>query len=689
MYKDSKEEVFDRCWLNYSKIRNIKLIDHYRKFIFNIIAKGTSKILNTAIEELIEGYDDFFNEKPLIHNKINDTDGIIISKFSDLYIDYEDFYFDQNLIKNDGYLIKNIYYKKNNYLLIASNSDKGILYGIFHFLRLIKTESTFYNLSIIENNSINYRIINHWDNFDGTIERGYSGKSIFFSNDIIKPNKRIKFYAKLLSSIGINSIVLNNVNVKGEENYYITNKYLYKIKLLADVFRNYGIKVFISINFTSSNEIGNLDTSDPLNEEVIKWWTEKIQNIYSIIHDFGGFLVKADSEFRKGPYTYKRSHSQGANLFAKLLKPYGGLIIWRCFVYNCGQDWRNIKIDRAKAAYENFKPLDGEFLDNVILQIKNGPMDFQVREPVSPLFGAMKNTNQILEFQITQEYTGQQKDLCYLVPLWKELLEFNTFANNKDSKVSDIIKGNVFKNKSNGIAGVSNIGNDYNWTGNYLAQANLYGFGKIAWNSDCDINKITDEWIKLTFTNKEEVSKVIKSILLKSRSVYEDYTTPLGIGWMVNPGHHYGPNVNGYEYSKWGTYHKADHLKIGVDRTSKGTGFTKQYNEKNQKIFDSIEDCPEKFLLFFHRVEYLHKLKSGKTLIQHIYDSHFEGVESVKKFISDWMSIKDYINFEKYIHILNKFDFQLKNAMEWRDVINSYFYRITNIEDEKNREIYT
>lgn len=445
----------------------------------------------------------------------------------------------------------------------------------------------------------------------------------------------------------------------------------------------------MSVDFASPIELGNLSTADPLDKSVAKWWRDAATEIYHFIPDFGGFLVKADSESRPGPFTYGRDHAEGANMLASALKPYGGVVIWRCFVYNCKQDWRDTKTDRANAAYDNFMPLDGQFLDNVILQIKNGPMDFQVREPVSPLLGGLRNTNQIMELQITQEYTGQQKHVCFLVPQWKEILDFDTLSKGKGSTIKKIIAGEVHPQEHCGIAAVSNIGNDLNWTGHQLAQANLYGYGRLAYNPDLSAEGIAEEWVRLTFSSNDIVVKTICDILLNSWQTYEKYTTPLGIGWMVNPNHHYGPNVDGYEYSHWGTYHRADLFGIGVDRSIEtGTGFAGKYIGENAQMYNSIDSCPEELLLFFHYVPYRYMLKSGKTLIQHIYDSHFEGVAQVKEFKKQWLSLKAHIDEERFSNVLNRLDVQIKDAIEWRDVVNTYFYRKSGIPDEKGRKIY-
>ncbi len=445
----------------------------------------------------------------------------------------------------------------------------------------------------------------------------------------------------------------------------------------------------MSINYASPIEIGGLPTADPLDSKVKQWWSNIAHRIYQFIPDFGGFIVKADSEFRPGPFTYGRSHADGANMLAEALEPFGGIVIWRCFVYNCQQDWRDRKTDRAKAAYDHFKPLDGQFHDNVILQIKNGPMDFQVREPVSPLFGAMPRTNQMMEVQITQEYTGQQKHLCYLVPHWKEVLEFDTYANGKGSEVKKVIDGSLFNYRYSGMAGVSNIGDEPNWTGHTLAQANLYGFGRLAWNPSLSADEITKEWIIQTFGDDPQIIQLISDMLLSSWRIYENYTSPLGIGWMVNPGHHYGPNVDGYEYSHWGTYHYADRHGIGVDRTTlSGTGYASQYFPENATIYESLEDCPDELLLFFHHVPYSHRLKSGKTVIQHIYDTHFEGVEQAKQLKKKWEQLEGKIDEKRYKDVLERLTIQIEHAKEWRDVINTYFYRKSGIKDQYGRKIY-
>lgn len=532
-------------------------------------------------------------------------------------------------------------------------------------------------------------MINQWDNMDGSVERGYAGESIFYEDNRVTSNlQRIQDYARLLASSGINAIAINNVNVHRVESRLLT-EFLPDVAKLAAIFRSYAIKLFLSINYASTIELGGLLTADPLDSNVREWWSAAASEIYAAIPDFGGFLVKADSENLPGPFTYGRDHADGANMLAEALKPHGGIVIWRCFVYNCKQDWRDRTTDRARAAYDHFQPLDGRFMDNVILQVKNGPIDFQVREPVSPLLGAMPKTNQVIEFQIAQEYTYQQRHVCYLIPQWKKIMNFDTQLQGEGTTVQRIVEGDVHGNPYSGFAAVSNIGNDRNWTGHLLAQANLFGYGRLAWNPELSAEKIAVEWITLTFGNNELLLQTILDILMNSWEIYESYTAPLGVGFMVNPDHHYGPNVDGYEYSMWGTYHFADSYGIGVDRTTAtGTGYTSQYALINMELYESLESCPDELLLFFHHVPYTHVLHSGKTVIQHIYDTHFEGAKRAAGLLDAWKLVKGHMDELAYQHVANRLEEQAEHAKEWRDRINTYFLRKSGIADQWGRTIY-
>ncbi len=653
-------------WLDYRKLSN-------SVFDFVVLDKSIDKshfIIDTVLDELNIYKGKAFGKKIELTEKVENAEKALVLILSDE-------------VEDEGYKIV-----VGEQVTLTAKDYKGLLTGVYRVIALEVLEKLCNGYQEVTNPDNPLRFINHWDNFDGSIERGYSGKSFFYKNHEMIVNERTKDYARLLASVGLNACVINNVNVKDSASYLTTEKYRKELIAMSKVFKNYGIKLFISINFASPMEIGGLETCDPLDPRVAKWWEETSKDLFENVENFGGYLVKADSEGRPGPFTYNRNHADGANMLAKTIESYGGLVVWRCFVYNCTQNWRDLKTDRARSAYDNFLKLDGQFADNVILQIKNGPMDFQIREPISPLFGAMKNTNQILEVQIAQEYTGQQIDVCYLIPMFKEILDFKTYNGSEKDTVADIVSGRTFGNKRAGIATVVNTGDSECWTGNDFAAANLYGYGRLAMKTTLTAEEIADEWIKLALSNNTEVVEKVKNILLTSRKTYEKYTTPFGIGWMVTPHYHYGVSIEGYEYDRWGTYHRADHKGIGVDRTKTGTGYTTQYFKENSEVFEDINKCPEELLLFFHKTPYSFVMKNGKTLIQNMYDTHFEGVEEVEKFIELWDSIKSYIPESIYENSKERFERQLKNAVEWRDVYNSYFFRKSGIEDENKRTIY-
>jgi alpha-glucuronidase len=680
---------YNQCWLNYHKVHNYEDADLLTTlYLYQDDSYTKGAIVRNAVEELCVALKNMLG----IHLKLEEEFGnqnkdvlensIILGCSS--HETFQKFDGIDNL-SEEGYLLHQI----DTNLYILGKTETGLLYGVFELIRRIALGNRILGLHLIENPANHFRMLNHWDNLDGSIERGYAGASFFFEKEEIIVDQRTRDYARIVASVGINAVVINNVNVRGRAaSGLITERYLEKLAQMAEIFSGYGIKLYLSANFAAPMEIGDIKTADPCDEDVADWWKRCVENIYKQIPDFGGFLIKADSEGRPGPFTYGRTHAEGANVLAKALQPYGGILIWRCFVYNCQQDWRDYKTDRARAAYDNFMSLDGQFEENVILQIKNGPMDFQVREPVSPLFGGLKKTNQILEVQIAQEYTGQQKHVCYLVPMWKEILSFDTYAKASEATIADIVAGRTYHQTNCGMAAVANTGNDFNWAGHDLAAANLYGFGRLCWNTNLSAEEIAKEWIVLTFSYNEKVFDVLKDILQISWLTYEKYTSPLGIGWMVNPHSHYGPNVDGYEYDKWGTYHRADRNGVGVVRTKEGTGFTLQYNEPNASIYENIETCPEELLLFFHHVNYDYGLKSGKTLIQHIYDTHFEGVDEVENMISDLHTLKELLPQDVYQRMSERFAIQLDSAKEWRDRINTYFYRKSGVEDNQGRKIY-
>lgn len=669
-YKNSRDYG---CWLNYDLLPPAFLAKYEQQFPTMAVPRGMA-LTQSITAELRRGLGGLVGQVPNLVER--EDEAAVALRLEDAAGSPEGF---KLTVRAGEGLLK---------VLISSPGEQGLLYGTFAFLRALQLGEVEPGWELQESPRSPLRLINHWDNLDGSIERGYAGQSIFFKdNHLVEDLDRVRDYARLMASIGINGIAINNVNVHREETHLIAAK-AEMSRTISCIFQDYGIRLFLSVNFASPLEFG-LDSADPLDPQVQSWWKERTRQLYAEVPNLGGFLVKADSENRPGPFTYGRTQAQGANMLAEALEPFGGVLIWRCFVYNCQQDWRDTTTDRARAAYDHFKPLDGQFRDNVVLQIKNGPMDFQVREPVSPLFGGLERTNHLLELQITQEYTGQQWHLCYLVPQWKEILEFDTYARGPGSTVARIVTGSVFPLRWTGLAAVTNVGSDPNWTGHTLAQANLYGYGRLAWNPELSAEDITREWATLTLGHDGDVVDTVSQMLLGSWETYENYTVPLGIGWMCNPGHHYGPNPEGYEYSKWGTYHKADHLAIGVDRSVQGgTGFAGQYHLENAQMYETVETCPEELLLFFHRIPYTHVLKSGKTLIQHIYDTHFLGVEQVEEMLAKWQGLADKVDPETFAHVLERLQGQLVDAKEWRDVINTFFYRLSHIPDAHNRKIY-
>lgn len=571
---------------------------------------------------------------------------------------------------------------------VTAAEPVGLLYGYFHLLRsgeeLFTAEGT-----AAHRPHAGIRMLNHWDNIQphpvmGTVERGYAGDSLFFSDGNVRGDLgRVDDYARLLASIGINAISINNVNVHHREALLLT-ELLPDVARVAECFRRWGITLHLSVNFSSPMLLGGMDTCDPADEGVQQWWREAADRVYALIPDFGGFVVKADSEGQPGPFAYGRDHADGANALARAVAPHGGVVHWRAFVYNHRQDWRDRTTDRARAAFDHFTPLDGRFDDNVIVQVKHGPIDFQPREPISPLFAAMPNTRLAVELQITQEYTGQQRHVCYLGEMWEQILGFRLGTGG----------WTVAKLADGGVVGVSNVGTDEFWTGHPLAQANLYAFGRQAWDPTLTARKLAWEWGDLTFPGSPEVARGVVDVLGGSWETYEKYTAPLGVGFMVEPGHHYGPSVDGYEYSPWGTYHFADRDGVGVDRSvATGTGFAGQYPEPLRSRYESSESCPDELLLFFHHVDYGHHLRSGTTVIQHIYDTHFEGVREVERLRAAWaevsrQAVRAGIAEDFFSRVAMLLDEQERGAVTWRDQVNSYFFRKSGIADAEGRFIH-
>jgi alpha-glucuronidase len=577
-------------------------------------------------------------------------------------------------------------------IIIAGAGDRGVLYGVFAFLRRIARGESIAGLNDVQQPYAPVRWVDQWDNLDGRIERGYAGRSIFFDGARVRDDlTRAGDYARLLASIGINGCAINNVNADPR---ILADDFLPQLARVADAFRPWGVHMAIAVDLSSPKVIGGMDTFDPLEPRVRDWWLKKMDDLYRLIPDLGGVVIKADSEGRSGPSTYGRTPADAANAMARALKPHGGLVFYRAFVYNHHLDWRDPKNDRAKAAYDNFHPLDGQFDDNVIIQIKHGPIDFQVREPVSPLFAALRQTNEAIELQITQEYTGQQRHLCFLAPMWKEVLDFDMQVGDLPRRhadtgtpVKDLVSGKSFPHPTGGFVGVANVGLDANWLGHPLAMANLYAFGRLAWNPNLSAESIAGEWTELAFGRDPLVVKTITAMLLSSWHVYESYTGSLGIGTLTDiTGSHFGPGVESSERNGWGQWHRADHQGVGMDRTvATGTGYTAQYPQFVAKMYEQLATTPDELLLFFHHVPYTYVLHSGKTVIQHIYDSHYEGARQAQQLVEQWRSLGNRIDRQRYEAVLARLEYQAGHAIVWRDAICNWFFRISGIADVKDR----
>ena len=566
---------------------------------------------------------------------------------------------------NEGYVID---YNADSVVIFA-NTQVAALYGTYDLIRMQESGQLGKKaFSKTELPAFHNRILNHWDNPNGTIERGYAGKSLWKWNELPdKVSPVYEEYARANASIGINGTVLNNVNADPK---MLTAEYLQKVKVLADIFRPYGLKVYLSLNFASPKHLGNLKTSDPLDKDVIKWWNDKVKEIYSIIPDFGGFLVKANSEGQSGPQDYGRTHADGANMIADAVAPYGGIVMWRAFVYDAQSP------DRAKQACEEFVPLDGQFRDNVIIQIKNGPVDFQPREPFSPLFGQLENTNVMAEFQITQEYLGFSNHLVYLHPMWKECLDSDTYQKGEGSTVAEITKGVTHSRPINAIAGVTNIGDSINWCGHHFAQSNWYAYGRMAWNPELSSEQIADEWIKQTFSSEKKFIEPVKEMMLMSRETNVKYEMPLGLHHIFSGQGHYGPGPwEGASRPDWSPlyYHKAAKDGIGFDRTMNGSAAVEQYHEPLKSLYNNVETCPENLILWFHHLPWDHKMKSGRTLWDELCYTYQEGIDEAASFIKVWESVEKYVDSQRYENIHRKIVRQAKDAIWWRDACMLYF----------------
>ncbi len=663
-----------KLWLQYNYIENNQIRKGYSSQLKSLITYGDSKTIKVAKEELLYGLKSLLNvtlkdasgdNKIILGAKIN-LKSRIINQLKHEFI----------RVNKDGFIIKEIKINNKKHIVITANTDVGVLYGVFAFLRQIQTHQPINHLSIVDSPKVDIRVLNHWDNLDRTVERGYSGFSIWDWHRLPGYiDYRYKDYARANASIGINGTVLTNVNANA---LILTPHYLKKVKVLADVFRSYGIKVYLTARFSAPIEIGNLKTADPLNKEVAQWWKDKSAEIYKLIPDFGGFLVKANSEGQPGPQNYGRNHVDGANMLADAVQPYKGIVMWRAFVYS-----EHDATDRAKQAFSEFVPYDGKFKDNVLIQVKNGAIDFQPREPFHPMFGAMPKTNLMMEFQITQEYMGQATHLVYQPKLYEEVLETDTYRKGKGSTVAKVVDGSLHNKKITGVAGVSNIGNDRNWTGHHFLQSNWYGFGRLAWNPHLKSEEIADEWLRMTFSNNENFIKPVKEMLISSRETVVNYMTPYGLHHIMATGHHYGPGpwVGNLSRPEWNPvyYHKADKNGIGFNRTNTGSNATSQYATEIESKYNNVTTTPEIDLLWFHFLPWNYKLKNGHTLWDGMALKYQQGVNEVAEMKKTWKKVRKYVDEQRFNEVNMMLTIQHQDSKWWRDACLLYFQQFSKM----------
>ena len=668
-----KAENGYELWLRYKKVTNVSLLDQYKKQINAPVVFGKSQTIAIIRSELLLAFSGLTGNSYKIASSPVASTGFLAGTFSSSDIISSIVPKDElSRLGTEGFIIKT----KPGKTIITANTDIGVMYGVFHFLRLMQSQQSIADLNIVSSPKIKLRILNHWDNLNRTVERGYAGFSIWDWHklpDLI--DKRYTDYARANASIGINSTVLTNVNANA---VVLTKPYLDKVKALADLFRPYGIKVYLTARFSAPIEIGRLKTADPLNDTVQNWWKQKVKEVYEMIPDFGGFLVKANSEGQPGPQDYNRTHADGANMLADAVAPFNGIIMWRAFVYSSAAN------DRFKQAYEEFKPLDGKFRKNVLVQVKNGPIDFQPREPFSPLFGAMPQTPLMMEFQLTQEYLGQGTHLVYEAPLFKEALNADTYSKGKGSTVTKVVDGSLNNFSINGIASVSNIGNDINWCGHPFAQANWYATGRLCWDPDLSSEKIADEWIRQTFSNDPAFTEPVKKIMLQSREVMVNYMTPLGLTHIMYNGHHYGPMPWGNTLNRpdWNPvyYHKADSFGVGFDRTATGSNALSQYAAEVQDQFKDINTCPEDYLLWFHHVSWKHRMRSGRTFWDELCYKYYTAVDSMKAIQQQWNKLAKFIDAERFDYVKQLLNIQVKDAIWWRNACVLYFQTFSKMQ---------
>jgi alpha-glucuronidase len=673
-------ETGQEGWLRYAALPP-QLAQQY-KIPHRIVVTGQSAVAHSAASELARGLHSMLGNSLTVSSTLPGQDAFLLGTSAEIR-HLLPTWKPPSPIAPEGFSLSEFAGQGHNYWVLAGGTDRGVLYGVFGILEQVAQQK--FIAADAEGPSSPIRWVNQWDNFDGSIERGYAGRSIFFDNGHVRPDlSRVSEYGRLLASVGLNGATVNNVNANL---HTLDPEMIHELARIADAFRPWGVHMSLSVDLSSPQVVGNLNTFDPVNPAVAAWWRKKVDDIYKSIPDFAGFVIKADSEGRVGPSKYGRTPAQAANTVARALRPHGGVVLYRGFVYNNHLDWNDLKADRARAGYDNFRALDGAFDRNVVIQVKHGPIDFQVREPVSPLFAALRHTSQAIELQITQEYTGQQRHMVFLVPMWKVALDTDMRAQNRSTPVSEIVEGKSFHQPLGGFVGVANVGLDANWLHHPMAMANLYGFGKLAWNPELTTEEIADSWTRLTFGNDPKVVYIVNGLQENSWRVYEQYTGPLGIGTLTNIlGIHYGPGIESAERNGWGQWFRADSKGIGMDRTvATGTGYIGQYPPELAKIYESLDTCPDSLLLFMHHVPYNYVLHDGKTLVQYVYDSHYEGAALAASYVPRWKTLRGLIDDQRYYETLALFEYETGHAVVWRDAVTEWFRHISGIPDKLGR----
>jgi alpha-glucuronidase len=673
--REASAQTGDQAWLKYpiSQDRSIQSIP--------VRTLGNTPLELSAEQELTRSHLGFQGTPATAHpsRPYLASSEVILGTVLEMHKAFPQLHIPKTL-GHDGFWLFHLMIRRKPCVLVVGESDRGVLYGAFALPRRLRQGQLIYPIDIREHPAYSIRWVDEWDNADGSIERGYAGRSIFFDHGHVRDDlKPVAEYARLLASVGINGCNVNNVNNAAP---FLAPEMLQGLTRVADTMRPWGVHLAISVDIASPQKIGGLATYDPFDPAVKAWWAAKVEEIFKLIPDFAGFTVKADSEGQPGPSSYGRTPADAANTLAATLAPHGGVVLYRAFVYNHHLDWQDPKADRARAAYDIFHPLDSKFAPNVIVQTKEGPIDFQVREPVSPLFGGLTQTGQTMELQITQEYTGQQRHLVYLAPMWKQVLDFDMRVGGATTPVQRILA----RRPLGGMVGVAGIGQDA-WLGSPLALANLYAFGRLAWNPNLRSEQIADEWTRQTISDDPVVVRTVGNMLMQSWPAYENYTGPLGLQTLTDiTGSHYGPGIEGSENNGWGQWHRADHLGVGMDRTvAAGTGYAGQYSPEIAKLYESSTTTPDNLLLFFHHVPYTYKLHSGATVIQYLYNSHYRGAAQAAQLVHDWQSLKGRIDPALYDNVLPRLEYQAGHAIVWRDAIVQYFLKLSGIPDEQGR----